>query len=117
MPPLEVRHYVTASGRDLIAEFLDELPAKAAAKCSAMIERLESGELYRFPKNRTRIRSGIWELRIPYGGEQYRFLYAVEQGVVYILAAVHKKTQKLTDRDVQLAEQRLREMLSDGSRS
>ena len=115
MPPLEVRHYVTAGGRDVIAAFLDGLPEKAAAKCSTMIERLESGEIHLYPKNRTHLRSGIWELRVPYAGEQYRFLYTVEGSVVYLLAAVHKKTQKLGEGDIRLAERRRTEMMSGRS--
>ena len=86
MPPLEIRHYTTASGRDVIAGFMDGLPEKAAAKCSVMIERLESGDIQLYPKNRAHLRSGIWELRVPHAGEQYRFLYFVEGGVAYIVA-------------------------------
>lgn len=115
MPPLEVRHYTTAGGRDVIAAFLDSLPEKAAAKCSAMIERLERGDIHLYPKNRTHLRAGIWELRVPYAGEQYRFLYAVEGSVVYLLVAAHKKTQKIDDQDIRLAERRRTEMMSDGS--
>jgi phage-related protein len=111
MPPLEVRHYTTAVGRDLIAEFLDRLPTKAAAKCSAMIERLESGDIYLYPKNRTHLRAGIWELRVPNGGEQYRFLYFIESGVAYIVVPVHKKTQRIDEQDIRLAERRRAEVL------
>jgi hypothetical protein len=56
MAQLEVRHYTTASGRDVVAEILDNLPVKAAAKCTAMIERLEGGDISFFPKNRTHLR-------------------------------------------------------------
>lgn len=45
MPPLEVRHYETPSGRDVIAQFLDELPASDAARCVAVINWLRSGEI------------------------------------------------------------------------
>jgi phage-related protein len=117
MPPLEVRHYTTRNGRDLIAEFLDAFPAKAAAKCTVMIERLESGEIHFYPKNRTHIRGGIWELRVPYGGEQYRFLYVVEGGVVHLLVPIHKKTQKVSAEDIRLAEQRREEIFRARSRS
>jgi phage-related protein len=110
VPPLEVRHYITRTGRDLIAEFLDALPEKAAAKCTIMIERLESGDIHFYPKNRTHIRGGIWELRVPHGGEQYRFLYFVEGGVVYLLVPIHKKTQKVSEQDFHLAEKRRTEI-------
>jgi phage-related protein len=115
MTPLEVRRYTAANGRDLITQFLDTLPKKAAAKCVAMIQRLASGEMYLHPKNRTHLRAGIWELRVPYGGEQYRFLYAVESGgVVYVLVAIHKKTQKIDDRDLDLAQQRMADISKRG---
>ena len=80
-----------------------------------MIERLESGDIHLYPKNRTHLRSGIWELRIPFGGEQYRFLYAVEGSAVYLLAPIHKKTQKIDEQDIRLAERRRAEMLSGRS--
>jgi phage-related protein len=79
-----------------------------------MIERLESGEIHLYPKNRTLLRNGIWELRVPHGGEQCRFLYFVEGGVAYIVVPFQKKTQKVPDRELRLAEQRRSELL--GSR-
>jgi len=117
VPPIEVRHYTTTTGRDVVAEFLDKLSEKAAAKCSTMIERLESGSIHLYPKNRTHLRSGIWELRVPHGGEQYRFLYFVESGAAFILVPLHKKTQKIEDRDIRLAEQRRAEMMSGRSQT
>src|SRR5215211_1407669 len=47
MPSLEVRHYETPQGHDPIAEFLDQLPVKAAAKCTVVIGWLASGEVDR----------------------------------------------------------------------
>jgi phage-related protein len=116
MPSLEVRHFTTAGGRDVIAEFLDRLPAKAAAKCLTMTGRLASGDIHLYPKSRTHVRSGIWELRVPHGGEQYRFLYFVEGRMAYLLVPIHKKTQRLEDQDIRLAEQRRSDILSGRSR-
>jgi phage-related protein len=115
LPPLQVRHYTTTSGRDVIADVLDDLSVKAAAKCVAMIGRLASGELHVYPKNRTHLRSGIWEPRVPHGGEQYRFLYFVEGAVAYLLVPLHKKTQKIDQQVIRLAEQRRTEILSGRS--
>jgi phage-related protein len=53
---------------------------------------------------------------VPHGGEQYRFLYFTEGGVVYIVVPIHKKTQKIDERDIELAERRRTEILPSRSR-
>jgi hypothetical protein len=35
MPAMEVRNFTTETGRDVIADFLDDLSAREAAKCIA----------------------------------------------------------------------------------
>lgn len=110
MPTLEVRHYTTVAGRDVIAEFLDKLPLKAAARCSAVIGWLESGELDLHPKARKHLDGTIWELRVRHDGEEYRFLYAVEAGTAHLLVPVHKMTQKAERDDIARARQRFDEV-------
>ena len=90
---MEVRYYETLGGRDLIAQFLDELPAKEAAKCLAAIEWLRTGEIDYHPKARKHLDGDIWELRVRSDGDQFRFLYATEKGVAYLLVPIHKKRQ------------------------
>lgn len=110
MPPLEVRHYETPSGRDVIAQFLDELPASDAARCVAVINWLRSGEIEYHRNARKHLNGEIWELRARSGGEQFRFLFAVESGIAYILVPVHKKRQKVDRDDIRLAQTRFNEM-------
>lgn len=110
MPGIEVRHYTTEAGRDPISEFLDDLPVRARSKCSALIGWLATGEIDQHPKGRDHVDGDIWELRVQHDGEQYRFLYAVDQGTAYLLVPVHKKTTKADPRDIKLAKTRLNEI-------
>ena len=117
MPPLEVRHYESSSGRDVIARFLDELPASDAARCVAVINWLRSGEIEYHRNARKHLDGDIWELRARSDGEQFRFLFAVESGIAYLLVPVHKKRQKVDRDDIRLAQTRFDEARRRSGRS
>ena len=114
MPALEVRHYETPQGHDPIAEFLDRLPVKAAAKCTVVIGWLASGELDQHRNAREHLRGDVWELKVRHDGEQYRFLYATNAGVAYLLLPIHKKTQKVGSADIRKAQTRFNELQTRG---
>lgn len=117
MPPLEVRHYESSSGRDAIARFLDELPASDAARCVAVINWLRSGEIEYHRNARKHLDGDIWELRARSDGEQFRFLFAVESGIAYLLVPVHKKRQKVDRDDIRPAQTRFDEARRRSGRS
>lgn len=102
-------YYQTERGDSPIEDFLNALPRKAKAKCIAYMDLLEE-----FGTNLPRaiiakVRGEIWELRPEWADTEYRFLYftLVSQRIV-ILHAVAKKSQKLKDRDIELAEARIK---------
>lgn len=69
----QIRHYVTAFGRNVLAEWLDSLrDAKAEARVTARIARLAAGNF----GDCKPVRGGVWELRIDWG-PGYRVYYAV----------------------------------------
>ena len=69
----QIRHYVTASGKNLFEEWLDSLKdAKTEARIAARIARLAADNF----GDCKPLRDGVWELRIKWG-PGYRIYYAV----------------------------------------
>jgi phage-related protein len=57
-------------------------------------------------------RGKIWELRPEWSGNEYRFFYGAIVGQQFvILHAVQKKTQRLKESDIALAEKRYADVL------
>jgi putative addiction module killer protein len=86
----EIFHYVTASGRNVLVEWLQALnDEKTAARLAARIARLAAGN---FGDCRP-LHHGVWELRIDYG-PGYRIYYAmIGQKCVLLLCGGNKRTQ------------------------
>lgn len=58
-----------------------------------------------------KVRGNIWELRPEWAGTEYRFFYVAMVGQRFvILHAVTKKSQKLKEKDIGLAEARHKEI-------
>lgn len=93
----EIRHYVAAGNKDLIAGWLrklDDLRAKAAI--IRRLNRLEQGNFGDFKP----CREGVYELRID-TGPGYRVYYArAGKAIVLLLCAGSKRTQ---DADIRKA--------------
>jgi len=61
---IEIRRYVTASGKDVFGEWLANLKdARAQAKVAIRIDRVAAGNF----SDCKPLRGGIWELRIDWG--------------------------------------------------
>lgn len=86
----EIRHYLTADGRDLVAEWLRKLrDAKAKTAIIRRLNRLEQGNFGDFKP----CREGVYELRIDVG-PGYRVYYAQSgKTVVLLLTGGTKRTQ------------------------
>ena len=68
----EIRHYLTASGKNLFEEWLDSLrDSKAEARIAARIARLAAGNF----GDCKALTDGVWELRVDWG-PGYRVYYA-----------------------------------------
>ncbi|MBN9070814.1 MAG: type II toxin-antitoxin system RelE/ParE family toxin [Rhizobiales bacterium] len=94
---LDVRHYLTSGGRDLIADWLRRLrDVQAKAAIIRRLNRLEEGNFGDFKP----LRDGVQELRIDVG-PGYRVYYARSgRAVVLLLCGGTKRTQ---DADIQRA--------------
>jgi putative addiction module killer protein len=78
---VEIRHYVTAAGRDLFQEWLDDLgDLKGRVIIQRRIDRILNGNFgdHRFCQD------GVWELRIDFG-PGYRVYYAQEAATIVLL--------------------------------
>ena len=87
---IEIRRYVTESGKDVVGEFLAGLKdTRARAKVAARIARLSAGNF----GDCKSLQAGVWELRIDWG-PGYRVYYAMlEQTCVLLLCGGDKRRQ------------------------
>lgn len=87
---MEIRHYVTATGRDPYQQWLDHLKdLKGRVIIQRRIDRVANGNFgdHRFCGD------GVWELRIDYG-PGYRVYYArAGETVVLLLCGGSKRSQ------------------------
>jgi phage-related protein len=108
----EVWFYQSARGESPIDAFLDDLPAKARAKCLAYMDQLEEHG-FELPRSFiAKIRGDIWELRPEWAGTEYRFFYVAMVGRRFVvLHAIKKKSQRVKERNLALAEARHAEVV------
>jgi hypothetical protein len=78
-----------------LLEWLDQLPAKAQAKCVARLKRLEEmGHELRRPEA-DYLRDGIHELRASLGGVHYRILYFFHGNLAAVISHGITKEQRV----------------------
>ena len=105
----EVVFYVRPSGECPMDEFLDSLPVKVRAKLMRWIEKLEA-EGPDLPRPYSDIIHGkIRELRLQFGGNQYRCLYFFDGKRIIVTHAFMKKTDRVPEREIGYAESLMRE--------
>ena len=89
-----------------MAEWLDELPAKALQKCLTKLERLEQlGHELRRPEA-DYLRDGIYELRASYQGVHYRMLYFFHAQLAVVVSHGITKERAVPPREIDLAAKR-----------
>ncbi len=92
---VEVRHYLTASGKNVFREWLDSLKdVKAEARIAARIARLAAGNF----GDCKPLRDGVWELRIDWG-PGYRVYYAKVGRMCLLLLCGGDKRKQSADID------------------
>ena len=89
---MEVRHYVTDSGRDVVGEWIEGLNnRRATAKIGMRISRIAAGN---FGDCRP-VGQGVWELRIDWG-PGYRVYHALAgKACVLLLCGGDKRKQSI----------------------
>lgn len=86
----EIRHYLTASGKNIFAEWFDSLrDPKITARIAARIARLAVGNF----GDCKPLKNGVWELRINWGAG-YRVYYAISsRNCILLLCGGDKRKQ------------------------
>ncbi len=100
---MEIRRYLTESGKDAVGEWLASLKdVRARAKIAARIARLEAGNL----GDCKPVGGSVWELRVDWG-PGYRVYYAIiGASVVLLLCGGDKRRQAA---DIRTATARLKD--------
>jgi phage-related protein len=104
--------YTTERGESPIDDFLDRLNKKSRAKVAAHLSLLEDqGPNLKRPYADV-VRGKIRELRIQQSSNQYRILFSFQVRDQIVLAhAFTKKTQRLKEKDIELAEKRMQDWI------
>jgi putative addiction module killer protein len=90
---MEIRRYLTASGRDVFGEWLSNLKnVRTRAKIVARIDRLSLGDF----GDCKALRGGLFELRIDWG-PGYRVYYALVGKACVLLLCGGDKRKQLSD--------------------
>lgn len=96
---------------------LDDLrafPVAARREAGHQLDQLQQGRLPDDWKPMTTIGSGVQEIRIRDASGAFRLLYVAKfPEAVYVLHCFQKKTQKTSQADRQLAEQRYRDLIQE----
>lgn len=109
----EVTFYETAKGERPAETWLRGQPVKAQARFARIFDLLEEhGTNVREPYV-SHVRGKIWEVRIEHDRVQRRLLYfsAPERKFV-VLHGFVKKTQKTPPKEIEVAEQRMRDYMT-----
>lgn len=95
----EILEYISANEQNLFRKWFFSLDARAAAKVTTAIFRLQSGNT----SNVKSVGSGVYEYKIDFG-PGYRVYFAYDgKNIIILLAGGSKKRQ---DRDIEAAKKR-----------
>lgn len=89
-----------------VSDFVNALDAKDGAVCFRYIDRLKIFGTGLRPPINEHLGGGLYTLRISGRGGEYRIFYGFHNHVAFLLHAIHKKSQKLKNQDVELAKER-----------
>ncbi len=109
----EIVFYESQNGNKPVEEFLDSLDGVTRNKVYGSLELLkEYGVALSFPHVKKITGSSLRELRI-LGGSSTRIFYVARTGQKFLLLhGFRKKTQKTPDREIKIAEKRLKEFIT-----
>jgi len=101
----KIKFYIKTNGRIPAREFLESLPEKHQAKIAGRIELLRQNKGILGEPYAKHIRNKLWELRIDFGREAYRFFYCMtSKRRIVILSGFKKKSNRTPDKELEKAE-------------
>ena len=92
-----------------VESFLDDLPAREAARCSRQIDLLKQTST-RIPQV-AYMRDGLWELKLNFNKQFFRFLFGRQNNDYIIVHAFKKKENKTRKSDMEIAFKRLHDLM------
>ncbi|NKC16499.1 MAG: type II toxin-antitoxin system RelE/ParE family toxin [Gammaproteobacteria bacterium] len=109
---IELRFFRTLSGNEPVREWLLELPDDDRRRIGIDLATVEFGWPIGMPLCRAiSSRRGLWEVRTDLSGRRIaRVLFCVSDDRLHALHGFIKKTQKTPERDLDLAEKRMKEL-------
>ena len=103
-----LEYFRTDSGREPVAEWLDNRPVRQRAKLFWVLERLAENGFSLGPPWLKRLDDDVWEVRLKFGGTYPRLLfYQRSKDVLVLLLAFSKKTQRTPKPKLQTARARM----------
>jgi phage-related protein len=109
-PTLAVKFFRTNGGHEPVREWLKELDAADKKAIGTEIKTVQFGWPIGMPVVR-KIRKSLWEVRVSLYERIARVIFTVYEGDMVLLHGFIKKTQTLAKHDIELAEERLKEIL------
>jgi len=105
----EVELYENVSGRKPVAEFIASLKPGEQAKIARAIDLLEEfGPQIGMPYIK-HLGGGLWELRVPFGGQSFRLLFFIKGNTMIMVNAFSKKTPKTPLKELSIATARMKD--------
>ena len=109
---MRVFFYKTGKGRSPVREFIDELPDLDQARFLQLIEEIEEHGLAAVRVIFKPIHGKLWELKFRASGGSFRIFYVlVTKDQMVWLHAFKKKTQKTPKNEMELALNRMKDIL------
>jgi phage-related protein len=112
LKPIPLRFWRTATGREPVREWLNELPRDDQRIIGRDMAKVQFGWPVGLPLCRP-MSGGLWEVRssLP-SRREARVLFGFHEGMLIALHAFIKKTQKTPTEALALARERMKEVLS-----
>ena len=112
MTPIPLRFWRSASGREPVREWLNELPREDQRIIGRDIAKVQFGWPVGLPLCRP-LTGGLWEVRSSLPSKrEARVLFGFHEGMMIALHAFIKKAQKTPPEDLELARKRMKEVTS-----
>jgi phage-related protein len=112
LTPIPLRFWKSATGREPVREWLNELPREDQRTIGRDIAKVQFGWPVGLPLCRP-LSAGLWEVRSSLPSKREgRVLFGFYDGMLIALHAFVKKRQKTAPEDIALARQRFKEVSS-----
>jgi phage-related protein len=113
LKPIPLRFWRSVSGREPVREWLSEMPPDDKRIIGRDMAKVQFGWPVGLPLCRP-MSGGLWEVRssLP-SGREARVLFGFYKGTFYALHGFIKKSQKTPEHELELAQQRYRDLTHD----